>query len=308
MNPHAKLGLTAPHHAVFAGLALLALAVLHHPLATLLKSSLADDAHSSILLVVPVSALLVWRRRRHVFAHVRYSKASVLALLALLVALIWVAQPPDSLDQESWLSLSTLLCACWLIAAFAVCYGSHALRRAYFPLMLLLVAGPLPQSLRTRTIVFLQNGSADAASLLFQVARVPVNRVGVVLTLPRVTIEIARECSGLRSSVVLLITTLLIGHLFLKSWWSQAGLVILLVPITIAKNGLRIFVLSVLGMYVDPSFLTGRLHHHGGIVFFALAFACLWGIAELFQKIERRGRGPLPASAPEPAIAARNSS
>jgi hypothetical protein len=39
-------------------------------------------------------------------------------------------------------------------------------------------------------------------------------------------------------------------------------------------------------MYVNPSFLTGRLHHQGGIVFFAVAFVALWVIVWILQKIE----------------------
>jgi exosortase/archaeosortase family protein len=68
---------------------------------------------------------------------------------------------------------------------------------------------------------------------------------------------------------------------------------VLLVPVTIARNGLRIFVLTTLGMYVDPSFLTGRLHHNGGIVFFVLAFIILWGMIWLLQKAEDKLMAPL---------------
>jgi exosortase/archaeosortase family protein len=66
---------------------------------------------------------------------------------------------------------------------------------------------------------------------------------------------------------------------------------LLLVPLTIIKNAFRIFSLSTLGMYVNPSFLSGRLHHQGGIVFFAVAFVGLWAIVWTLQKLE----GP-PAS------------
>jgi exosortase/archaeosortase family protein len=54
----------------------------------------------------------------------------------------------------------------------------------------------------------------------------------------------------------------------------------LAVPLSIAKNGLRIFTIAMLGTRVDRGYLTGRFHHQGGIVFFAIAlvvvFALLW--------------------------------
>jgi len=52
------------------------------------------------------------------------------------------------------------------------------------------------------------------------------------------------------------------------------------VPLAIAKNGLRIFVIAELGTRVDRGFLDGNLHHHGGIVFLGVAMvvvvALIW--------------------------------
>ena len=57
--------------------------------------------------------------------------------------------------------------------------------------------------------------------------------------------------------------------------------VLLSLPVSIIKNGIRIATLTLLSIYVDPGFLTGRLHNEGGFVFFlvALLFLCpvfLW--------------------------------
>jgi exosortase len=127
-------------------------------------------------------------------------------------------------------------------------------------------------------------------------ANVPFSRYGLVFSLPRLDIEIARECSGIRSSLILLICGLVIAHLFLKAGWAKAVLAAAIIPVTIAKNGLRIFTLAMLGMYVDPSFLTGKLHRDGGGVFFALAFVALLGLIKLLRKFER-GRDPASATA-----------
>jgi len=167
------------HHVAFAALALVALSVVLEPISTLLRTSLSDDAHSSILLVLPISALLLWRQPQKIFGPIQYSKVSALFLLAILGPLVWVATHANSLPQESWLSFSTLGFACWVIGSFALCYGGQALQRASFPLLLLLLAAPLPESFRTQAIVFLQNRSADATGLLFHLANVPFSRAGV---------------------------------------------------------------------------------------------------------------------------------
>ncbi len=69
----------------------------------------------------------------------------------------------------------------------------------------------------------------------------------------------------------------------------EAVLVCLLaVPLSVAKNGLRIATLSALAIYVDPSFLHGRLHQYGGMFFFAAAFVPLAVIFVLLGKGETR--------------------
>ena len=121
-------------------------------------------------------------------------------------------------------------------------------------------------------------------------------RRGLIFILPQVSIEVAKECSGIRSTQALLITCLLAGHLFLRANWRRAALLVAAVPVLIIKNGVRIATLTLLAVRVDPSFLTGRLHHQGGFVFFALAMLILLPLLWLLQKTE----------APAPAESARS--
>ena len=157
-----------------------------------------------------------------------------------------------------------------------------------FPLLFLFLMAPIPDVLLNRVIVWLQQGSAEVSYAVFQLVGVPVFRTGFVFALPGVTIEIARECSGIRSSLALLITSLLAGHLFLRSAWTKAVFTLAAIPLLIVKNGIRIVTLSLLSIYVDPSFLTGNLHHQGGILFFLLALVILLPLLWLLQQHERR--------------------
>jgi exosortase/archaeosortase family protein len=105
---------------------------------------------------------------------------------------------------------------------------------------------------------------------------------------------VAEECSGIRSTLALFITTALAGALFLKSNWRRLLLLIVVVPIAIVKNGLRIATLSTLAIYVNPAFLTGNLHHHGGVLFFLIA---LVPMALLLIFLERQERARPVAAA-----------
>lgn len=295
MNEKTNPRRTNGRHACFLGLMILAAAVIHRPLAVVVESSVAVDQYSQVLLVAPIGGLFLYLERRKIFAKVANSLVGGGMYLACLGAFAYVDWHSGTMDPSNFISASVLLFVLACIAAFLFCYGMAALRAGSFPLFFLLLLTPLPDGLRERIISFLQSGSALVTAWLFTAAGVPFRRDGVVLTLPLVTIEIAEECSGIRSSMVLFLVSLVLGYLYLKSRWSRLALMVWLVPLTIIKNGVRIFTLCMLGMYVNRSFLTGSLHHHGGFVFFGLAFLALWAGVWVLQRIEAR-----TADAPPP--------
>jgi exosortase/archaeosortase family protein len=101
-----------------------------------------------------------------------------------------------------------------------------------------------------------------------------------------VSIEVAKECSGIRSSMVLLILALVIVHFCLKKFWTKVLFVAIGLFMMILKNGIRIATLTLLAIYVDPGFLYGRLHRQGGITFFLLALLLLLPVLRLLQRSE----------------------
>ena len=98
---------------------------------------------------------------------------------------------------------------------------------------------------------------------------------GTQLTIPGLTVEVARECSSIRSSLMLVVTTMVLTQMLLRSAWRKTVVIALAIPLSVAKNGLRIFVLAMLATRVDRSFLTGRLHHEGGVIYFLIALAAI---------------------------------
>jgi len=285
MDTESKPPWAAARHLSFLSLLLLSAIVFHRALGTVIGSALSVDQYSHILLVFPVSASLFYLTRKTILAKVAYSHAGGVVFLVLAAAFAYSSRHSSALSQSGFLSLSILFFVSWCLAAFLLCYGGVAFRAARFPLLFLLLMVPLPDSVLQRSISLLQDGSADATCVLLKAAHIPYVRHGVVLELPKIDIEIAQECSGIRSSLILFLSSLVLGHLFLNSGWTKVLLTLAVFPITVAKNGLRIFALSTLGMYVDPSFLKGRLHRDGGMLFFVLAFASLLILIWLFQKL-----------------------
>jgi exosortase len=249
---------------------------------------------SYIPLIPLISAFLILVRRDSIF-----EKAGTSPWLGSCIAaggvVLWLARDHFSMDSRTRLELSALSVVTTWWGLFILCYGPQAVRRALLPLCLLLFMIPAPERVLNTVIGFLQYRSAVLSCELFRVVGVPALREGTAIYLSGVAIEVAPECSGIRSSVSLLILTLAVGDLYLRSGWNKALLVLAVVALSVVKNVIRIVTLTLLAVYVNPDFLTGPLHHRGGIVFFLITLTMLIPIVKLMRWLERRGAAAFPA-------------
>jgi exosortase C (VPDSG-CTERM-specific) len=256
------------------------------PLFTLVRTS---DTFSEIPLIPLVSLFIVYENRKAIFSDVSFGRTLGAAFIVPGTILLVVGRlnlwQLSSTNRVSLLVLAIVLV--W-VGAFTLFFGNRAFRVACFPLFFLLFMVPIPEPLLSKIIVLLQTGSADMTELFFRLAGVPNHRQGLVFELPGVAIRVAEECSGIHSTLALLITTALASYIFLKTSWKRLVLCLAVVPIAIFKNGLRIATLSALSIYVNPAFLTGNLHHHGGIVFFIIALVPMAILLRLLQKNENK--------------------
>ena len=262
-----------------------------HTVVATLALALRNDAYTHILLILPISIariFLEWSSRKSKPEPNFRIGVTLMAMAALIGFFGGRLLGTGNLAADEQLSLGMLAVVIWWIGSFVCCFGALISRMSVFPLCLLLCLVPLPAFALNHFVNFLQQGSAYAARLLFEIARVPVTQDGVRLSIPGLTVEVATECSSIRSSLALLITTMVLAHTLLRSSWGKALIVWVAIPLSIAKNGLRIFTLAMLGVYVDPSFLHGWLHHHGGILFFFLFLAGLFVLLRLVRWAEHQ--------------------
>jgi exosortase len=169
-------------------------------------------------------------------------------------------------------------------------YGFIAFKSALFPLLFLVFIIPIPSIILDPVIRFLQVFSAHAVHLAFNFSGLPFFREDMTFKLPGIAIEIAKECSGIRSSLALLISSILAGHMFLCSAWRKITLISFIVPVTIIKNAIRITTLTLLAIHIDKSWLSDSwLHKSGGIVFFLLALILLSPVLWLLVHSEQKG-------------------
>jgi len=248
-----------------------------------------NDTFAYIPLIPVASFYLVYVERKSIFATISYGWRTGSALVVPGAACLAMAQLKSwQWRPENQISLLMLGFVLLWAGAFALFFGDRAFHSALFPLLFLGFAIPVPEPALSQAVSVLQHSSATAAESLFRLFGVAFLRRDLDFMLPGVTIRVAEECSGIRSTLALLITTALASYLFLRDPWRRLLLCLVVVPIAIVKNGLRIVILSTLAVYVDPRFLTGNLHHRGGVVFFILGLLPLALLLFLLQKGEKR--------------------
>jgi exosortase len=273
----------------FALLIVASLLAFWAPIKNLVEFVTSHDYASHILLIAPLSMFLVYIKRQKIFSVNSTRKQTIIAgsglfLLALIFVLISKYQP---LSTEK-LSLEILSLVILWISVFVFCYGTESSVKARFPLLFLLLLVPIPEFAIDKTIFALQAGSSDVAYGLLRILNVPVLKEGFILRLPMVNLEVAKECSGIRSSIALLVTVLVAAEFLLRSSWRKVLLVIAIIPILVLKNGARIVTIYLLAAYLNPAFLHGWLHTSGGVVFYLLGLAALVPIAVLLRRGERK--------------------
>jgi exosortase len=255
-----------------------------HPLVATFGLSLRDDEYTHVLLILPICAAMIYleRGRLRTLMTISVRGGAALFVVALLIACS-VLIFSTSLSPDIRLSIAMLALVLSWIGTFVLCFGLRASRLVMLPLCFLFGLVPLPQAVMSTIIALLQQGSAWTAHGLFAVFGVPVAQDGVLISIPGLTLQVAQECSSIRSSSMLLVTSIVLAHLILHSPWRKALVILVAVPLSVAKNGLRIFAIAMLGTRVDRGYLTGRFHHQGGVVFFAIALmavaALLWILA-----------------------------
>jgi exosortase len=253
-------------------------------LQALIEFSNQNATASYVLLIPAVTLGLIYQEREAIFADVgmdwRVALPMIVAGALLMVAGAWgQSSAPD-------LSLRVAAIVLLWVSGFLLFYGHAAARRAMFPLAFLVFTIPIPGPLLAAAVQVLKRGSTEAVAALFTLTGTVYHRDRFVFSLPHVVIEIADECSGIRSSIGLFLTSLLAGHLLLKNAWTKSLLLVAVLPLAVLKNAIRIVALTLLSIHVDPGFLTGQLHHEGGFVFFLLALVLMMPILALLRGLE----------------------
>ena len=263
------------------------------PLAALAVYAARSDLHSHILLVPFIAAYLLYLRRGALPASLATSfrgaaLSAGVGTAALAARIAW----RGALSLNDALALMAFAFVSFAVAGAFLFLGSRVLAAALFPVAFLLFLVPLPDA----AVTWLENASvlasAEAAAGFFTVAGTPMVRHDTVFELPGIVLRVAQECSGIHSSWVLFMCSLLASHLFLRTGWRRFALVAFAVPLGILRNGFRILVVGLLCVHIGPHMIDSPIHRRGGPLFFGLSLVPLFLALAWLRSRENRRRAP----------------
>lgn len=242
-----------------------------NPLSDLVRFAWDSSLYSHTPLIPFLSAYLIWTRRADVPAagHSALGIAAMCSVASAALLATYFAAGPFTIDTSLAFTLGSFVLL--VIASVAGFLGAAVFRFCAFPLSLLFFMLPFPTSWLATIDLGLQHGSAVATYGMFKLARMPFLYSDLVFRLPGISLQIAPECSGIRSTLVLLITSLVASQWFLRGRWTRIALVAFVIPLALLRNGFRVFTLGELCVHVSPKVLDSPLHHQGGPIFFALS-------------------------------------
>lgn len=233
-----------------------------------------SETYAHGLLVVPVAAYLLWRRRDRVLRA--QPRAQPWALLLVLAAgALWaVGRLGAVLSFEHFALYFLLLGGAWLVA------GTDALRRSAFPVGFALFAVPFGDFL----IVPLQDFTAHFTVAAVRLVGVPIFREGYDLTLPSGSWRVAEVCSGLRYVIASAVLGVLYAHLMYRSRWRQAVFIGVSLVLPVLANGLRAFAIVMIGHWSDMRLAVGVDHLIYGWIFFVVVMMALFAIGAAWRE------------------------
>jgi len=251
---------------VIAGL----VAALYGSVLTKMVADWWQDPDYSHGFVVPLFVGYVLYQRRHQLRQVPLEQSNLgLPVMVGAIGLLLAG----SLGAELFVArFSFLFLLGGMLLFFA---GWKMLRAMAFPLAFLALMIPLPAIIYNQITFPLQLLASRLSSSWLELLGVPVLREGNVLVLPNYSLEVVEACSGIRSLMSLIALAVAYGYFVEKRLWARITLVVLMVPIAVASNALRVLGAGVVTYLWGPRWAEGFFHSFQGWLIFVSAVACM---------------------------------
>jgi len=239
-------------------------------------------------LILPISLWLVWRQR------------AVLAQLPLKP--YWPALLGLAACGAAWLLAD--LVEVGIVRQYALAFmlpltvmavlGKRIAWALLFPLFFILFAVPVGEGLIPPLIDMTANFTIDALRL----TGIPVLRDGNSFAIPTGNWSVVEACSGLRYLISSITLGCLFAYLSYRTVWRRAAFVLASVIVPLVANGLRAYMIVMMGHLSGMTMAVGVDHLIYGWVFFGIVMLLLFWIGSFWREDHKGADAASAAAAP----------
>jgi exosortase A len=241
-------------------------------------------------LIFPISLWLLWLKRLAINSTSTTPEPLALILIvpALLLWLISYAVDVNVTQQIAMVSLIPL--------SILLLLGRKLFLVTSFPLLYLFFSVPLGQSLIPPLMEFTAFFSVN----MIQLSGIPIYQEGLSFILPSGNWSVVEECSGVRYLIASLALGTIYAYLNYNSYRKRLIFILISIVVPILANGLRAYMIVMIGHLSGMKYAVGADHLLYGWVFFGIVIFLMFYIGSFWMdpepKIESTGSSMLGAS------------
>lgn len=240
----------------------------HDTIWTMVDTWMRSETFSHGFLVLPISLWLIWQQRARLAGIP--AKPTLLPVLALgFAGLLWyLARMTDVLVVQQLALVTMILAGVWMMA------GTRLVYAILFPLLFLYFAVPMGEGLIPPMMKF----TAEFTVALVRLTGIPVYQEGLYFSLPSGNWSVVEACSGVRYLIASLTLGCLFAYLNYTSWLKRSAFILAAIIVPIIANGLRAYIIVMIGHLSDMELAQGVDHLIYGWIFFGVVIFILFAI------------------------------
>ncbi|MEP3224707.1 MAG: exosortase V [Parasphingorhabdus sp.] len=239
-------------------------------------------AHGPIVLFTGLWLL----RRRWLVAKPAMKPAPTLPVMVLatvFLPLFLFARITQIIELEGYLMYGLVLIALYSMV------GKKAMKIMWFPLFYMVFVFPPPDTLIVLITQPLKILISQAAISLLHTLGYPIGGAGVMIQIGQYQLLVAAACSGLNSLVSLAAISLFYIYVRHQANWRYSVLLsMMIIPVAIIANFIRVIILILLTYYYGEAAAQGFMHNFAGITMFMIAVLTIFAIDSVLEPIWRR--------------------
>ena len=242
-------------------------------------------------LIFPISAFLIWSRRKEIALIAPQPDLRGLPVLLVLGFGWLLAYLARVLVVQQYALVAMIPVLVWTIL------GMRVARALMFPLGFLFFAVPVGEFLIPPMMDF----TADFTVAALQFTGIPVYREGTFFTIPSGQWSVVEGCSGLRYLIASITLGCLYAYLTYRSARRRIIFTILALIVPVIANGLRAYMIVMIAHLSDMKLALGVDHYIYGWVFFGLVMLLLFWVGSFWREDLPQAQGDKPAAIPATA-------